>query len=43
MEHVFKMQTTHLGSSNLKEDLVNSMAGIRACRDYGKGICEQFD
>ena len=43
MEHVFKMQMTDLGSFNLKEALINSMDGVRACQDYGKGICEQMD
>ncbi|UCG22115.1 MAG: flavodoxin domain-containing protein [Deltaproteobacteria bacterium] len=42
MEHVFRMKMTHLGSFNLKEGLVEGAEGLRACQDYGKGICEQL-
>ncbi len=42
MEHVFKMDMTSLGSFNLKEDLVDQMEGLRACQDYGKGICDKL-
>lgn len=42
MEHVFKMEMTNLGSFNLKEDLVEDSEGLRACQDYGKGICEKL-
>ncbi len=42
MEHVFKMDMTNLGSFNLKEDLVDQMEGLRACQDYGKGICDKL-
>lgn len=38
MEHVFKMKMTNLGSFNLKEHLVGSQDGMRACQDYGKSI-----
>jgi len=38
MEHVFKMKMTSLGSFNLKEHLVSTQEGMRACQDYGKGI-----
>ncbi len=42
MEHVFKMDMTNLGSFNLREQLVDDPEGIRACQDYGKGICEKL-
>jgi hypothetical protein len=42
MEHVFKMEMTNLGSFNMKEDLVEDSEGLRACQDYGKGICEKL-
>jgi flavodoxin len=42
MEHVFRMDMTDLGSFNLKEQLVDDGEGIRACQDYGKGICEKL-
>ncbi len=38
MEHVFKMKMTNLGSFNLKEHLVGTQEGMRACQDYGKNI-----
>ncbi|UCE84009.1 MAG: flavodoxin domain-containing protein [Deltaproteobacteria bacterium] len=42
MEHVFKMDVTNLGSFNLKEQLVGEAEGLRACQDYGKGVCEKL-
>jgi len=42
MEHVFRMNMTNLGSFNLREQLVDDSEGIRACQDYGKGICEKL-
>jgi flavodoxin len=41
MEYVFKMKMTSLGSFNMKEDIIPTGEGIRACQDYGKGIGEQ--
>ncbi len=42
MERVFKMDMSNLGSFNLKQDLVDQMEGLRACQDYGKGICDKL-
>ena len=42
MEHVFKMEMTNLGSFNLREALVEDAEGLRACQDYGKGVCEKL-
>jgi multimeric flavodoxin WrbA len=39
MEHVFKMNMVELGSFKLKEHLVETPDGMRACQDYGKAIC----
>jgi flavorubredoxin len=41
MEYVFKMEMTSLGSFNMKEDIISTGEGIRACQDYGKAIVEQ--
>jgi flavodoxin len=41
MEYVFKMNITNLGPFNLKEDIVTTGEGIRACQDYGKAISEE--
>jgi len=38
MEHVFKMRMTDLGSFNLKEHLIGTAEGMRACQDYGREI-----
>ena len=40
MEFVFKMNMVDLGSFNLKEDLVPTQEGMRACQDYGKAVGE---
>jgi hypothetical protein len=41
MEYVFKMKMTSLGSFNMKEDVITTGEGIRACQDYGKAIAEE--
>ena len=38
MEYVFKMEPFKLGSFNLKEALIDTPDGIRACQDYGKNF-----
>ena len=38
MEFVFKMKMTNLGPFDLREPLVNTDAGLRACQDYGKAL-----
>ena len=43
MEHVFRMDMTRLGSFNLKEQSVDDMEGVKACQDYGKGICDKLE
>lgn len=42
MQYVFKMDMTQLGSFNLKESLVESTEGMRACQDYGKALCNKL-
>jgi flavorubredoxin len=41
MEYVFKMKMTSLGSFNMKEDVITTGEGIRACQDYGKAVVEE--
>jgi flavodoxin len=41
MEHVLKMDMIDLGAFNLKEHLIGTMDGIRACQAYGKGLSEK--
>lgn len=38
MEHVFKMAMVSLGPFNLKEHLIGTSDGLRACQEYGKGV-----
>ena len=42
MKFVFKMDTTDLGPFSLKEAIIESREGIKACQDYGKAIAEMF-
>jgi len=42
MEHALKMKMTNLGSFNLKEHVVPTTEGTRACQDYGKVIGEML-
>ena len=42
MQHVYKMDMTDLGALNLKESVVPTDEGQRACQDYGKAIAEKF-
>jgi flavorubredoxin len=38
MQYVFKMDMVNLGPLNLKEQMIDSPDGVRACQDYGKAI-----
>ena len=38
MEYVFKMEPFELGSFNMKEALIDTPEGIKACQDYGKNF-----
>ena len=38
MQHVFKMEMVDLGPFNLKEQIIESDDGMRACQDYGKAV-----
>jgi flavorubredoxin len=42
MEHVFKMDMVGLGSFNLKEHLLETPDGMRACQDYGRAIGQKL-
>ncbi len=42
MEHVFKMDMLDLGALSLKEAVVNSDDGLRACQQYGKSMGEKL-
>jgi flavorubredoxin len=38
MQHVYKMDMVSLGPLNLKEHLIGSQEGSKACQDYGKAM-----
>lgn len=38
MQHVFKMDMVDLGALNLKEHVIGTDDGLRACQDYGKAV-----
>ncbi|MDY6951943.1 MAG: flavodoxin domain-containing protein [Thermodesulfobacteriota bacterium] len=42
MEHVFKMDMVELGAFKLKEEIIETGEGLRACQDYGKAIGEKL-
>ena len=42
MEHVFNMDMVDLGSFVLKEDLIDSRDGMRACQEYGKAVAQKL-
>ncbi len=42
MKFVFKMDTVDLGALSLKEAVVETQEGIKACQDYGKTIGQKF-
>ena len=42
MEHVYKMKVTDLGSFLLREEVVETTEGMRACQAYGKAMGEKL-
>ncbi|MDY6932767.1 MAG: flavodoxin domain-containing protein [Spirochaetota bacterium] len=42
MEHVFKMDMTDLGAFNLKDDILKTDEGLRACQEYGKSLSQKM-
>jgi len=42
MLYVFKMDMVELGALNLKEQILMTDEGMRACQDYGKAIGQRF-
>ena len=42
MQYVFKMNMFELGSFNLKEAIVETREGVRACQDYGRVFGEKL-
>ncbi|MBS3808594.1 MAG: flavodoxin domain-containing protein [Desulfobacterales bacterium] len=42
MEFVFKMDMTDLKALSLKEAIIETDEGLKACQDYGKALSEKF-
>jgi flavodoxin len=42
MEHVFKMDMGNLGPFLLKEQVIDTNEGLRACQQYGRAFAEQL-
>jgi len=42
MQYVYKMQPCELGSFKLKEAVIETREGMRACQDYGKALAEKL-
>lgn len=42
MKFVYKMDTTDLGALSLKEAIIETPEGIKACQEYGKAIGKMF-
>lgn len=42
MQYVFKMDMVDLGPLSLKEAIIDTTDGTRACQDYGKAIGQKF-
>ncbi len=42
MQHVYKMDVVDLGPLNLTEALMETDAGMQACHQYAKGLCEKL-
>ena len=42
MRYVYKMEPFELGSFNLKEAVVETIEGVRACQDYGRAFGEKL-
>ena len=42
MQHVFKMDMVDLGPLNLKEHVIGTQEGNKACQDYGKALAAKL-
>jgi flavodoxin len=42
MQHVFKMDMVDLGALNLKEHVIGTQEGNKACQDYGKAVAAKL-
>jgi len=43
MQHVFKMDVVDLGALQLKEQVLDTPDGMRACQDYGRAVGDKLN
>ncbi|GAB6194084.1 flavodoxin domain-containing protein [Desulfocastanea catecholica] len=43
MEHVFSMNMTNLGPFDLRENVVDTNEGMKACQDYGRALGDMLN
>lgn len=43
MEHVFAMKMTNLGPFDLRENVVDTNEGVKACQDYGRALGDMLN
>jgi len=43
MQYVFKMTLSNLGSLRIKEAVIGTPDGTKACQDYGRSLGEQLN
>lgn len=43
MQYVFKMAPSNLGSLRIKEAVIGTPDGMKACQDYGRSLGEQLN
>lgn len=43
MQYVFKMKISDLGSLRIKEAVIGTPDGMKACQDYGRSLGEQLN
>jgi len=42
MQHVFKMDMVDLGALNLKDHVIETQEGTKACQEYGKAVAAKL-
>ena len=42
MQHVYKMDMVDLGALNLKEHVIDTQEGAKACQDYGRDLSDKL-
>ncbi len=43
MQNVFRMDMVDLGALNLKEQVIDTQEGVKACQEYGKAVASKMN